>query len=193
MFTNGLKLKYLYYKTRVHQKIFRDGTFPFKFYDKLTEYTKDYNSKKALECGTAIGLTAAAIVLGNKDIQLDTLEKHERNINKSKSNIKKLFPKLQSRINFVQGRYFSILETGILKDKKYDFIFLDAYISRYNEVKFLSERLEAGGILAVSNLREHVPKSLEAKNFLLNGECFEFLELVDDTIFVKKITKNIEQ
>lgn len=182
-----LKLKYLYWKTRLHQKIFRDGTFPFKYYDKLSHYVEKYKIEQALECGTAIGLTAIAIAIGNKKVKLDTVEKHKRNLDKSKQNIQKFFPNIMSRINFVEGRYFDVLETGELKDKKYDFIFLDAYISRYNEVKFLSERLEKGGIFVVSNLRDHVPKSVEAKNFLMDQNHFEFLEIVEDTIFVRKL------
>ena len=71
-------------------------------------------------------------------------------------------------------------------NKKYDLIFLDCYISRYNEVVFLSNYLKAGGIFVVSNIREEIAKSLLAKNFLLDTNNFELLEIADDTIFCKK-------
>lgn len=200
-------LKYLYYKTIIHQKIYKDGTFPFKYYDKLTTYVNKYNVSNALECGTAIGLTAISIAIGNDNVKLDTIEKHQRNIEKAKNNFniqkgvlskfifnnKIINNKLRSalyRVNFICDRYLNVLESSThLSDetiiKKYNLIFLDAYVSRINEVKFLTNYLSDNGILIVSNIRENIPKSLEAKNFLLS-EQFELLEICDDTIFVKK-------
>lgn len=189
-----LYLKYLYFKTRIHQKIYRDGTFPFKYYYQLSKYTQQYKIKNALECGTAIGLTSISILNGNNEIKLTTIEKHQRNIDKAKSNFNpkflwKYFVNFDNeykRCNFICDRYLDFLEANT--DNKYDLIFLDAYVSRINEVKFLSQYLENNGILIISNIRENIPKSLEAKNFLLNTNNFEFLEIIDDTIFVKKIS-----
>lgn len=187
-----IKLIFLYLKTRIHQKIFRDGTFPFKFYLKLSEYVSLYNTNKALECGTAIGLTAIAIATGNKTVKLDTVEKHNRNLIKAKDNIEAFdrnnFWNLKERINLVEGRYFDVLETGELKNEMYDFIFLDAYVSRLNEVGFLSQKLNVGGVFVVSNLRLEIPKSLAAYEFLKDEQKFKFLEEIEDTVFVQKLS-----
>lgn len=212
-------LKYLYLKTLLNQKIFRDGSFPYKNYNKLTEYVEKYNIQNALECGTAIGLTSAAILLGNEKIKIDTIERHARNINRARANIKRLdilnknkkeiiSESFLNRVNFIEGLYFDVLETPEYKYKKYDLIFLDCYISRYNEVVFLSNYLKSGGIFIVSNIREDMIKSKLAKSFLTGiwsepdlkmkkshnlpykiGEDnkFEILEIVDDTIFARKI------
>jgi predicted O-methyltransferase YrrM len=176
----------LYNKTLEHQKEYHDGTFPFKNYLKLSEYVEKYKVTSALELGTAIGLTAAAIVLGNDYVNLDTMEKHERNIDKARGNVKASGDQVISRINFIEGRYFDLLESDEYKLKRYDLIFLDAYVSRYNEVKFLTDYLNPNGIFIISNLRKEIPKSLTAYNFICDDSVFEVLEEVDDTIFVRK-------
>ncbi len=176
----------LYEKTLAHQREYHDGTFPFKGYYKLSEYVEKHKVSSALELGTAIGLTAAAIALGNDYVTLDTIEKHERNIEKAKDNVKVLGDGIVSRVNFIEGRYFDVLESEEYKYKKYDLIFLDAYVTRYNEVKFLTDYLSPGGIFIISNLRREIPKSLEAYNYINDDSIFEVLEIVDDTIFARK-------
>jgi predicted O-methyltransferase YrrM len=194
---NNFYLKYLYFKTRLHQKIYHDGTFPFKYYSKLTAYVKKYNIENALECGTAIGLTSMSILMGNNKVKLTTIEKHQRNINKAKSNFvpkyyftnKKVkifdFEDKYKRCNFICDRYLDFLEKQE-NIKKYDLIFLDAYVSRINEVKFLSNYIQSGGIFIISNIRENIPKSLQARDFIYDKNHFEILERIEDTIFAIK-------
>ena len=211
-------LKYLYIKTLLNQKVFRDGSFPYKNYHKLTEYVEKYSIQNALECGTAVGLTAASILLGNDNVKLDTIERHRRSIDRARENIKDLevflniFKQkkvnISERVNFVEGLFFDMLEMKTSLIPFYDMIFLDGYVSRYNEVVLLSNHLKAGGIFVVSNIRPEIFKSKMVENFLLNswdkhdikmkrshnlppkiGEDnnFEFLERVGDTIFVRKL------
>jgi predicted O-methyltransferase YrrM len=212
-------LKFLYIKTKIHQALYKDGSFPYDDYLILSKYIQKYNLKSGLEIGTAIGLTAITCAALNTDFKLDTIEKQKINIGKAKKNIK-LFEnvfgflykniKLENRISIVEGRMFDVLESSdfmkvtevkseknneksevVIKKnityKKYDYVFLDAYISRYNEVIFLENFLKRGGIFIVSNIRDDFQKSVHAKNFLLEKERFIFLEKIGDTIFVKKL------
>lgn len=224
-----ITLRYIYLKSLLNQKIFRDGSFPYEDYSKLTDYIRKYNVKNALECGTAVGLSAISIMSGNEEVRLTTIEKHKRNIEKARKNIFNfdkinLYKKLnfENRIRFVEGNYFKVLENEEFEkiklsqnqNDKFDFIFLDCYISRYAEVRFLYDYLKIGGVFVVSNIREDISKSVLAKNFLENKiltdeedikninnrhrkfkykileedeKMFEFLEEIEDTMFVRKI------
>jgi hypothetical protein len=139
---------------------------------------------------------------------LDTIEKHGSSIEIAKQNIKELEENINknskgseyegvnifSRINFVEARMFDFLDTLHLDNNpekeivknKYDYIFLDAYVSRLNEVKRLDNYLLSGGIFVVSNIRGEMKKSHAAKQYLFDTERFELLDLAGDTIFVGK-------
>ena len=199
-------LRALFLKTKLHQKIYHDGAFPFDYYILLSDYIEKYNLKYGLEVGTGIGLTAISSAIFNKSFYLETVEKQKRNVIITKRNIYlfdlllKLFTSkksntINSRVKIIEGRMFDYLDTlhkgnnpdlEIVK-RKYDYVFLDAYVSRLNEVKRLDNYLGVGGIFVVSNIRGDMKKSHAAKQYLFNKEKFELLELAGDTIFVKKI------
>lgn len=198
-------LRALFLKTKLHQKIYHDGSFPFDYYALLSGYVEKYNLKYGLEVGTGIGLTAISSTIFNDGFYLETIEKQKRNVIITKRNIyffnllSKLFISknsntINSRVKIIEGRMFDYLDT-LHKDnnpdleivkRKYDYIFLDAYVSRLNEVKRLDNYLEVGGIFIVSNIRGEMKKSHAAKQYLFDKEKFELLELVGDTIFVRK-------
>lgn len=199
-------LRTLFLKTKLHQKMYHDGAFPFDYYVLLSEYVKKYNLKYGLEVGTGIGLTSISSTIFNNGFYLETIEKQKRNVGITKRNIylfdllSKLFISensntVNSRVKIIQSRMFDYLDTlhkgnnldlEIIK-RKYDYIFLDAYVSRLNEVKRLDNYLEVGGIFVVSNIRGDMKKSHAAKQYLFDKEKFELLELAGDTIFVRKI------
>lgn len=187
----------MFLKTKLHQKIYHDGAFPFDYYLKLSDYVNKYNLKFGLEVGTGIGLTAISSTIFNQDFYLETIEKQKRNVNITKNNIYlfNLLSKIKTRIKLIEGRMFDYLDTlhydnnseKEIINKKYDYIFLDAYVSRLNEVKRLDNYLKVGGIFIVSNIRGDMKKSHAAKQYLFNKDRFELLELAGDTIFVRKI------
>ena len=195
------ELESLYNNTLKYQSENALGSFPFEYYYKLTDYVEKYNLKNGLEIGTALGLTALSAALGNKDFKLDTIEKHLSSIKIAQKNILDFEEKANEnkmnifcRINFVNARMFDFLdslhrdndpEKEIVKDK-YDYIFLDAYVSRLNEVKRLDNYLLSGGLFIVSNIRGEMKKSHMAKQYICDSGNFEVLEIAGDTIFAKK-------
>ncbi len=195
--TIKIELQKLFIKTKEYQEEHTLGAHPFEYYFLLTKYVEKYRLKNGLEVGTALGLTALSSVIGNDNFKLDTIEKHLSSIDIAKENIKSFDTDNNtdyfSRINFINGRMFDVLDTfhadnnpeKEITKEKYDYIFLDAYVSRLNEVKRLEKYLEVGGIFIVSNIRGEMKKSHAAKQYLFDTEKFELLELAGDTIFVR--------
>lgn len=192
------ELEFLFIKTKNYQEKHSLGAHPFEYYFLLADCVEKYNLKNGLEVGTALGLTALSSVTGNGFFRLDTIEKHMSSMDLAKDYIKDFDKENNtnyfSRINFINGRMFDILDTfhtdadpeREIEKEKYDYIFLDAYVSRLNEVKRLEKYLEVGGIFIVSNIRGEMKKSHAAKQYLFDKERFELLELAGDTIFVRK-------
>lgn len=185
-----LKLKLLYFRTYLFQIFNRKGIFPFPYYMELAEMVGKYDCKNILEIGTGLGLTTSAMLGMNKNIKVTTLEKDFFILSKAKANIKNIVgEEVFKNVTFVNERYFDWLEK-IQKDKhikeSFDLIFLDAYISRYNEVWQIAELLKIGGVFVVSNIREDIEKSVKAREYLLDQNKYEHLQTLGDTIFVRK-------
>lgn len=192
------ELEKLFIKTKNYQEEHSLGAHPFEYYFLLANYVEKYNLKNGLEVGTALGLTALSSVTGNGFFRLDTIEKHMSSMDLAKDYIKDFDKENNtnyfSRINFINGRMFDILDTfhtdsnpeREIEKERYDYIFLDAYVSRLNEVKRLEKYLVTGGVFIVSNIRGEMKKSHAAKQYLFDKEKFELLELAGDTIFVRK-------
>ncbi len=192
------ELEFLFIKTKNYQEEHSLGAHPFEYYFLLANYVEKYNLKNGLEVGTALGLTALSSVTGNGFFRLDTIEKHMSSMDLAKDYIKDFDKENNtnyfSRINFINGRMFDILDTfhtdsnpeREIEKERYDYIFLDAYVSRLNEVKRLEKYLVTGGVFIVSNIRGEMKKSHAAKQYLFDKERFELLELAGDTIFVRK-------
>jgi hypothetical protein len=77
-----------------------------------------------------------------------------------------------------------VLESHEYMHKKFDLIFLDAYVTRLHEIRFLVNYLNIGGIFIVSNLRKEIPKSVDAykllHNEINNFSVFTFNELKNE-------------
>ena len=105
--------------------------------------------KRILEVGTAIGYSA--ILFSRflaKDGRIDTIDRHERMIEKAKENIKKAG--LDNIINIIMGDAMEVLAC---LDKKYDMIFLDAAKGQYPEfLPHCLRMLENGGLLVSDNV-----------------------------------------
>ena len=190
-----IKLKYLYFKTLFYQYKNHKGCFPFAYYFKLSDYIKKYDVKNVLEIGTGLGLTSIAMSLSKKDIKIDSIDLKIEHLNIAKENLKKYFKKenqkknLEKKINFIFGKYYDLFKDEIAWNKErflnYDLIFYDAFVSRILEIKFFKEMTKSGTILIISNINEKILKSKEAKEYLLDKNNFDLLEIKNDTIFVR--------
>lgn len=182
------KLKILYFKTLINQMLNHDGAYPFEHYLELLNICKERDIKSVLELGTALGLTAATF-LQKKDLRLVTIEKHARLVDRAKRNVAYAVGReALDRVEFIEGRYFDVYEAWKSEglSKSFDLIFMDAYVSRLNEVEKFAEMLNPKGVYVVSNIREDIEKSVAAKVYLLKGGKFEHIKTIDDTIFVIK-------
>ena len=81
---------------------------------------------RILEIGSAIGFSSSVMAL-NSDATIDTMERDMKMITECKKNHEALG--LLDRINLIEG---DALETfDVVKDNKYDFIFIDAAKAQY--------------------------------------------------------------
>lgn len=139
---------------------------------------------RILEIGSAIGFSSSIMAL-NSNATIDTIERDIKMITECKKNHLELG--LTERINLIEGDALDTLET--IKDKKYDFIFIDAAKAQY--IKFFemySPLLNDDGIILSDNLyfhdllfeevnnrdlRQLVRKVGKYNDFLLNHPEFE--------------------
>ena len=106
---------------------------------------------RILEIGSAIGFSSSVMAL-NSNAKIDTIERDAKMISECKKNHQELG--LTDRINLIEGDALDTLE--IVKDNKYDFIFIDAAKAQY--IKFFemySPLLTADGMILSDNLYFH--------------------------------------
>ena len=106
---------------------------------------------RILEIGSAIGFSSSVMAL-NSNAKIDTIERDAKMISECKKNHQELG--LTDRINLIEGDALDTLE--IVKDNKYDFIFIDAAKAQY--VKFFemySPLLTDDGMILSDNLYFH--------------------------------------
>ena len=131
----------------------------------LTMLLKIKKPVRILEIGSAIGYSAINMAR-NCNAIIDTFEIKEESYNIAKENIKKCG--LEDRINIYLG---DALETfDIVKDNKYDFIFIDAAKAQY--IKFFelyAPLLNKDGIIFTDNLYFHNLLFEEVSNRDLRG------------------------
>ena len=107
--------------------------------------------KKILEIGSAIGYSSSFMAL-NSDSTIDTVERDLKMIEECKKNHLRLG--LNERINLIECDALEVLD--IIKDRKYDLIFIDAAKAQY--IKFFemfSPLLSEGGVIISDNLYFH--------------------------------------
>jgi len=139
---------------------------------------------RILEIGSAIGFSSSMMAL-NSCATIDTIERDLKMINECKKNHLEL--NLTERINLIEGDALETFE--IVKDNKYDLIFIDAAKAQY--IKFFemySPLLNDDGVILSDNLyfhdllftevnnrdlRQLVRKVGKYNDFLLNHPDFE--------------------
>ena len=140
--------------------------------------------KRILEIGSAIGFSSSVMAL-NSDATIDTMERDIKMISECKKNHEILG--LTDRIRLIEGDALETIE--VVKNNKYDFIFIDAAKAQY--IKFFemySELLAEDGVILSDNLyfhdllftevnnrdlRQLVRKVGKYNDFLLNHPTFE--------------------
>ena len=139
---------------------------------------------RILEIGSAIGFSSSIMAL-NSDAVIDTIERDLKMITECKKNHLELG--LTDRINLIEGDALDTFE--IVKNNKYDLIFIDAAKAQY--IKFFemySPLLNSDGIILSDNLyfhdllftevnnrdlRQLVRKVGKYNDFLINHPDFE--------------------
>ena len=139
---------------------------------------------RILEIGSAIGFSSSMMAL-NSEAMIDTIERDPKMITECRKNHTEL--NLTNRINLIEGDALDTLE--IVKDNKYDLIFIDAAKAQY--IKFFemySPLLNDNGVILSDNLyfhdllftevnnrdlRQLVRKVGKYNDFLLNHPDFE--------------------
>jgi len=117
----------------------------------LITVIKLIKAKKILEIGSAIGYSSLMMNL-NTNAKIDTIEISEDMYKVAKENIKR-FNK-EKDINLILGD--ALLQFDLLKDNKYDLIFIDAAKGQYEKFfKLYSPLLKKGGVILCDNLYFH--------------------------------------
>lgn len=148
----------------------------------------EYQPKRVLEIGTAIGYSSSVMALAS-DCVIDTIEKDGERIKSAKALWKSLG--VDGRINSYHGDADELLG-GVVEGKTYDFVFLDGAKSAYKrQLVFLDEYVEKGGIILcddvlylglvkgdgypphkhrtiVNNMREFLKYAQESEKYELN-------------------------
>ena len=106
---------------------------------------------RILEIGSAIGFSSSIMAL-NSEATIDTIERDSKMISECKKNHQELG--LNERIRLIEGDALEAID--IVKDNKYDLIFIDAAKAQY--IKFFelySPLLSEDGIILSDNLYFH--------------------------------------
>ena len=104
---------------------------------------KALQPRRILEIGTAVGLSAAAMLLACPDATVTTMELDEERYLEAKKNFKDLG--LENRVTSYLGDAFDILT---MMDGQFDFVFLDGPKAQYEKYLFDIKRLlKKGGVL----------------------------------------------
>ena len=168
----------------------------------IGKYLSDFQPKKILEIGTAVGYSAMCFTkFLAENGRIDTIEREKERVKEAKENIKKVG--VEDKINIYEGDAVEILPT---LNETYDVVFIDAAKGKYpfflkealrmicpDGIIFADNILYKGYVLgnynkhkqrtAVRNLREYIKQVSENPN--LETEILE----VGDGLAVSKIKK----
>ena len=104
---------------------------------------KALRPRRILEIGTAVGLSAAAMLYACPEATVTTMELDEDRYLEAKQNFKKLG--VESRVNSYLGDAFEILT---MMNGEFDFVFLDGPKAQYEKYLYDIKRLlKKGGVL----------------------------------------------
>jgi predicted O-methyltransferase YrrM len=99
-----------------------------------------------LEIGTAVGLSASAMLFACPEAKITTIELEEERYNEAKRNFKNLG--IENSVNAYLGDAGEILA---MMDGKYDFVFLDGPKAQYEKYLFDLKRLMKPGAILFSD------------------------------------------
>ena len=115
----------------------------------LIQLLKDEKPQNILEIGTCVGYSSSIMLL-NSDAHIDTIE-----LDKERQEVAKSVWKAQNlsdRVNAYLGDANIILK-DVIKDKMYDFVFLDGPKSRYLEhLNVVINNVKSGGIILADDV-----------------------------------------
>ena len=101
-----------------------------------------FQPKRILEIGTAVGLSASAMLMACPDAKVTTMELEEERYIEAKENFKKLG--VDKRVNAYLGDAGEILA---MMDGQFDFVFLDGPKAQYEKYLFDLKRLMRKGAI----------------------------------------------
>ena len=101
-----------------------------------------FQPKRILEIGTAVGLSASAMLMAYPDAKVTTMELEEERYIEAKENFKKLG--VEKRVNAYLGDAGEILA---MMDGQFDFVFLDGPKAQYEKYLFDLKRLMRKGAI----------------------------------------------
>ena len=158
----------------------------------LLDLLKKENPKYILEIGTCVGYSSSMMLL-NSDAIVDTIELDEERQKVAKSVWEA--QGLSNRVNAFLGDANIILK-DVIKDKEYDFVFLDGPKSRYLEhLQIVLPHVKQGGIILADDVlffglvkgEEHVAH----KHRTIVRHLREFLDYIekDESLSVELINE----
>ncbi len=116
----------------------------------LLNLIKKEHSKEILEIGTCVGYSSTKMLLENKDAHIDTIEIDKARQEKAIETWKEY--NILDRVTSYLGDVNEILE-NVVKDKMYDFVFIDGPKSRYLEhLKVCLPHVKSGGIILADDV-----------------------------------------
>lgn len=133
---------------------------------------KMQNPKSILEIGCAVGYSAI-IMLENSDADIVTVEKMPERVEEAKKNIK--YANLEDRAKIIEGDAGEILERLVNKNKKFDFIFMDAAKAQY--ITWLPT----------------VKALLKDKGIIFSDNCLQEGDLLESSFAIRKRDKTIHK
>lgn len=142
-YLNNLKVE----ARKEHIPILLDDTMEY-----ILNYLKNEKIYSILEIGTAVGYSASLFSkLLEPDGYIDTIEIEELRVMQARENIEKMG--LAKCINVIYGDGLDILPSLIEKNKKYDFIFIDASKGKYLDFfNYSLKLLNENGVIIADNV-----------------------------------------
>ncbi len=118
--------------------------------EELLALVKKIKPKRILEIGTAIGYSGSLMLTCEKDAILDTVELLEERRDEATQNFKKFG--VIDRVNSYLGDV-NVLLPDIIKDNKYDLVFIDGPKSKYlNYLNMVISNINKGGYVFCDNV-----------------------------------------
>ncbi len=111
----------------------------------LLDKIRETKPKEILEIGTAIGYSAANMLLAS-NANLTTIELNENSQNLAKQNLSRL--NLSNRVTFILGDAKNVLKDLLNQNKRFNFVFLDGPKGQYiNYLPTITNLLNDGGVI----------------------------------------------